>query len=384
MLDELQSVYDLPDVSFIDFDSLGGMMQRLITNYEEKYTEATGVPRSLAPADPIRIVLYAVALELYQIEQYVDRAGKQDLLKYSYGTFLDNLAGGRCVFRRQPTPATTTIRFTLSKMMDYAVGIPVGTRVSNGDSVYFITTEYGEVPIGAAFVDIRAECTEKGIVGNDLLPGQVKNLVDPIPYVQSVSNVTTTGNGSDLESDESLAERTFLAPSRFSVAGPADAYIFWAKTYNPDIGSVKVRNPEPREVDIIFLMRDGSFPDDETISGLEKYLMEQPVRPLTDVVSAKRPKAVNFEINLTYYIRRSDAARAVTIQSEVDKAVQDYVAWQTSEIGRDIVPSELVARLKQAGIKRPVIAEPAFTVVTDTEVGRCADIHVNYGGLEND
>ena len=111
----LRSVFDLPDVSFIDGDRLDAMMQRLVTNYEQKYKEVTGKTVSLGAADPARIQLYAIALDLYQIEQYVDRAGKQDLLKYSYGEFLDNLAGNRRVIRQRPAAARTTIRFTLSE-----------------------------------------------------------------------------------------------------------------------------------------------------------------------------------------------------------------------------------------------------------------------------
>ena len=145
----LRSVFDLPDVSFIDGDRLDAMMQRLVTNYEQKYKEVTGKTVSLGAADPARIQLYAIALDLYQIEQYVDRAGKQDLLKYSYGEFLDNLAGNRRVTRQRPAAARTTIRFTLSETRDHAIGIPAGTRLTNGNGVYFQTEEYAEAAAGS-------------------------------------------------------------------------------------------------------------------------------------------------------------------------------------------------------------------------------------------
>ena len=90
---------------------------------------------------------------------------------------------------------------------------------------------------------MRALCTENGVDGNELLPGQVNVLVDLIPYVESVSNTTKTSGGADLESDESLAERIFLAPSGYSVAGPDDAYKYWTKTYSQTIGDVKVTSP---------------------------------------------------------------------------------------------------------------------------------------------
>lgn len=162
----LKSVFDLPDISFIENDTLDAMMQRLVSNYEKRYKEVTGQTVSLGAANPVRVQLYAIALDLYQIEQYVDRAGKQDLLKYSYGGFLDNLAGTRRVTRRQASPARTTLRFTLSAEKSYASAIPAETRVTNGNNLYFKTLRYGEVPAGEMYVDVEAECTVSGLEGN--------------------------------------------------------------------------------------------------------------------------------------------------------------------------------------------------------------------------
>lgn len=384
MADTLQSVFDLPDVSFTDNDTLKAMQTRLIANYEARCKELTGKEISLAPADPMRILLYAVALDLYQIEQYVERAGKQDLLKYSYGDFLDHLAACRGVTRKQAAAATVILRFTLSVAKSYAVGIPAGTRVTNGDGVYFQTLEYGEVPIGDLTVDIEAECTEVGIAGNDLTAGQLNILVDPVAYVASVANTDTSSGGTDLETDESLAERVFLAPSSYSVAGPDDAYIYWTKTYNTDIGSVKPTSPNPCEVVVYILMKDGTIPESGVVSGLQEYLSDGNIRPLTDHVTVKTPTVRNFAVNLTYYINRSDSAQAAMIQKEVEAAVSDYLTWQTTDIGKDINPSELIKRVVAAGAKRVEITAPVFTTVAETEVAQCSDQTIIYGGLEDD
>ncbi|MFD2089923.1 baseplate J/gp47 family protein [Brevibacillus brevis] len=50
--------------------------------------------------------------------------------------------------------------------------------------------------------------------------GKLNQLVDPLPFVQSVSNVTESGGGADEEDDDSYAERIRQAPESFSVAGP--------------------------------------------------------------------------------------------------------------------------------------------------------------------
>lgn len=380
----LKSVFDLPDISFIENDTLDAMMQRLVTNYEKKYKEVTGKSVSLGAADPARIQLYAIALDLFQIEQYVDRAGKQDLIKYSYDGFLDNLAAGRGVTRQPATAARTTLRFTLSAIKTYASAIPEGTRVTNGDGVYFRTVAYGEVPAGAESVDIEAECTTLGVAGNSFLPGQVNILVDPLPYVERVENTTPTEGGTDLEDDTSLAERTFLAPSGFSTAGPEDAYTYWTKTYNTDIGSVRPTTPEPGKVTVYILMQDGTLPGDEVTDGLVEFLKNKAVRPMTDLVSVSAPEAVTFDLEITYCIARSNQASAAAIQTQVTEAVQGFITWQTTEIGRDINPTELTRLVREAGAKRVEIVSPAFKKVGETQVAQLGTLKVTYGGLEDD
>lgn len=382
----LKSVLDLPDISFIENDTLDAMMQRLVSNYEKRYKEVTGKTVSLGAADPARIQLYAVALDLYQIEQYVDRAGKQDLLKYSYGGFLDNLAAGRRVTRRPATSARTTLRFTLSAIKTYASAIPEGTRVTNGDGVYFRTVQYMEVPAGGTFVDVEAECTAPGVAGNGFLPGQVTLLADPLPYVERVENVSTSEGGTDLEDDLSLAERTYLAPSGFSTAGPQDAYTYWTKTKNTDVGSVRPVTPEPGEVTVYVLMRDGTLPGPEVLADLTEYLKNREIRPMTDLVTVSAPEVRNFRVELTYWIARSNLASAAAIQDRVTDAIQDFITWQTTEIGRDINQTELIRRVREAGAKRVEIASPEFTKVAETEVAQLEPdgLAVTYGGLEDD
>lgn len=387
-MDELlKSVLDLPDISFIENDTLDAMMQRLVGNYEKRYKEVTGKTVSLGAADPARIQLYAVALDLYQIEQYVDRAGKQDLLKYSYGGFLDNLAAGRRVTRRPAASARTTLRFTLSATKTYASAIPAGTRVTNGDGVYFKTLEYSEVPAGDSYVDVEAECTTPGVAGNGFLAGQVNLLADPLPYVEKAANVSTSEGGTDLEDDLSLAERTYLAPSGFSTAGPQDAYTYWTKTRNTDIGSVRpVSNQAAGTVTVYVLMRDGTLPGAEVLADLTEFLKDREIRPMTDLVTVSAPTVKSFSITLTYYIARSNQASASAIQGQVDAAIADFITWQTTEIGRDINQTELIRRVREAGAKRVVVTAPEFTTVAATEVAQLAKngLAVTYGGLEDD
>ena len=385
MPDEMNAIKNLPDISFIDNKSIDQVRQEMVADYESYISEATGQSVTLERSSVHRMELYAAAAQIYQAMQYIDRQGKQNILKYSYSDFLDNLAIFKGVTRNPATAATTTLRFTLSEERDTATGIPQGTRVSTAVSIYFATDVYAEIPAGSTTVDVPATCTVAGTDGNGFAVGELSTIVDPIPYVASVSNTTATEGGAEIESDDDLAERVFLAPGAYSTAGPEDGYLYHAKAYNPAIGDVvATSDQEAGTVDIVFIMANGDTPGEEMIEGLEGYLQGKTIRPMTDLVQVSAPEEVKYTINLTYYINRSDSAQAVTIQQEVAAAVEQYKTWQRA-IGRDINPSQLIRMVMDAGAKRVSVTAPTYTTVAATKVSALqGEATITYGGLEDD
>lgn len=380
MIPELEN---LPEVSFIDNITLDDIQKQLLADFEEHYESLTGKPCILRRADPSALILYACSIQIFQALLYVDRAGKQDLLKYSYGGYMDNLAAIRGITRLSAKAAVTTIRFTLSETMPGVVAIPKGTRTTNGE-IYFQTDEYAEIPAGEMSVDIASTCQTEGISGNDIPVGEISILVDTLPYIKDVRNTEITSGGADIESDDNLAERIYLAPSGYSVAGPDDAYEYHTMEFNQEIIDVKVSSPAPTEVEIRFLIGEGEIPTNTVIKGLEEYLQDNNIRPLTDKVKVLVPEQQKFNISLTYYINRSDSAKANSIQNAVNSAIGEYIQWQTYTIGRDINPSELTKRIVEAGAKRVELTSPVFTTIPETTVARIAEMAVTYGGLEDD
>lgn len=381
----MNAIKSLPDISFIDNKDIDQVRQEMVADYESFISEATGQTVTLERSSVHRMELYAAAAQIYQAMQYIDRQGKQSILKYSYSDFLDNLATFKGVTRNPATPATTTLRFTLSAERDTATGIPQGTRVSTAGAIYFATDVYAEIPAGSTTVDVPATCTVAGTDGNGFAAGELATIVDPIPYVASVTNTTATEGGAEIESDDDLAERVFLAPGAYSTAGPEDGYLYHAKAYSAAIGDVvATSNQAAGTVDIVFIMADGSTPGEEMIEGLEGYLQGKTIRPMTDLVRVAAPQEVTYTINLTYYINRSDSAKAVTIQAAVAQAVADYQTWQRA-IGRDINPSQLVRMIMDAGAKRVTVTAPTYTAVDATKVSALqGDAVISYGGLEDD
>lgn len=379
----IDEIANLPDVSFIDGVTLDDIQQQMVQDYLDKYEDLTGESTELTRADPVSLILYACSVQIFQAMLYVDRAGKQDLLKYSYGEFLDNLAALKGIAREPAKPAVVTMRFSLAAIRPDTVAIPQGTRVSNGD-LYFETDEYTEISSGDTYVDVTATCQTDGEDGNGLLPGEINVLVDPIAYVASVANTESTVGGTDIEDDDTLASRVYIAPSKYSVAGPEEAYRYWITEFNSSISDVYLSSPEAGQVLIEFILEGGELPNEAMVRSLADYLANENIRPLTDEVIVQVPATTTFNVNVQYWINRSDINKAATIQAAVEQAVTDYVSWQQSKIGRDINPDKLISLMEQAGAKRVAVTEPVFSVMPDATIGRIGTKTVSYGGIEND
>lgn len=378
----ITEIENLPEISFTDNMSLPEVESQMVHDYQEKYLELTGETTSLVRGEPISLILYACAVQLFQMYLYIDKAGKENLLKYAEGDALDNLAALKGITRTAATTATVTMKFTLSAPQSGVVAIPKGTRVTDG-SVYFATNAYAEILAGDTEVEVACSALEAGEDSNGIMTGAIDSLVDPIPYVASVTNTDESAGGADTESDESLRDRIFIAPSRNSTCGTKESYQYWVETYSQNISDVLITSSTPGEVDISFLV-NGEIPKEADVKGLQSYIEDPEIKPLSDKVVVSAPAAQDYTISLMYYINRSDSDQVQTIQGAVESAVSDYVDWQHAKIGRDINPSELIKRVTAAGAKRVEIASPAFTRVPETGVANLASKTVTYGGVEDD
>ena len=209
-------------------------------------------------------------------------------------------------------------------------------------------------------------------------------MVDTIPFVDTATNIKETAGGADEETDDHLADRVYHAPSAYSVAGPADAYAYYAKAANPLIEDVYVSSPAPTEVEVRLSMHGGRLPSEELITNVTEYLSARDRRPLTDKVKVLAPDTVTYNIDLTYYIADARQAVALEIQKKVQDAIESYIMWQNSKIGKDINPSYLTHLIVEAGAMRVEINEPVHTVVEKTAIPQIGTKTVTYGGIEYD
>lgn len=375
----------LPDISLIDDISVEGLKNELISDFEKIYKDETGEFITLYPADRDRIKLNAVANKLYQVYQCIDKGFRMNFLKYAYGDYLKHLGAMKKTFRQESKPAVTKLRFSLQEPRSQVTAIPQGKRATAGDNVFFATDDYAEIPAGETYVDVSATCTEVGTIGNRYVLGQINVMADKIPYVDSVINIAGSDGGSGEETDADFRERIFLAPLSYSTAGSEEAYIYWIKQYNSSaIEDVRVTNTEDATVDIRIIMKGGLLPSAAFLDDLSAYLASSSIRPLTDKVTVAAPDVVEYDLDFTYYISRSNKENIEAIQKSVEEAKDAYVTWQRTHIGADINTDVLIEFLRAAGVKRAVIRKPDYMVIGDTEVASAVNVSMAYGGLEDD
>ncbi len=373
------ALVELPDIKFVE-DDVNKVFEELVTVFQGM----TG--RILNRADPEMLVLRAYALLFVQQRVLINQVAKGELLRYARGIILDYL-GEPNTTRLQAEPAVTTERFTLSIPLVTPQIIPAGTRIAPDGAegtIMFATREAVTIPAGNTTADVLIECLTPGVIGNGFLPGQLTTLIDPLPFVASVTNLTTTAGGADTEDDDSYRERIRMAPESFSTAGPEQGYIYWAKTASAAIVDVAAITETPGEVTVLPLLEGGIIPPQEILDAVAEKVNRRKIRPLTDKVTVQAPGAVPYDIVLTYYINRDRAAESAVIQDAVNKAVESYALWQKSKLGRHINPSELISKIMNAGALRVEVVSPVYTPITDLQVAQDANINVTFGGLADD
>ena len=368
---------DLPDLTFLDAD-----VDEMLGNALEIVKGI--LKRDIARADPLMLFIKSLLAIIVQQRILVDELCKQNLLAYSTGDNLEHLGVLVGVERLPASAATCTVEVKLSAARQRATTIMKGTRINAGDNVNFALDEAVVFASGETSATVRATCLEVGEVGNGYAAGELKNIVDPQPFLASIENITETAGGADVEDDESFRLRIAEAPEKFSNAGSKGAYEFWAKTASNLISDVYVVSENPGEVSVYVLLDGGEIPNEEMLNTVAEVLNDKKIRPLTDLVHVLPPLIQNYDIECRYYISRSDAISAVTIQQRCEAAVDDYINWQRAKLGRDINPTELMYLIRSAGAKRVEIISPEFQIIQPNAVALAENISVSYGGIEDD
>lgn len=362
----------LPAIQFVENDP-AAIEARMIANFEA----ITG--KKLYPGAPERLLLEGAAMEFALIRNEFDHGAKQNLVTYADDAHLDHVSAFVATTRLDAACAACTVEFTAEPEHSGMV-IPKGTQVTPDGKLMFATVEDAGLVAGNATVTVKAVCETAGIVANGFAAGQINKLVKPVPGIVSVRNTTTSMGGAEVESNDHLRDRALDAPRGFSTAGPVGAYGWWAKSAHQEVAHAVSVSPVPCEIEVYVLMEQGRLPEIDELAQVAAVLAPDEVRPQGDRVQVFAPTQAEYALELTW------VAPSVPQQAQLAKAVEhivaEYVQWQRLRLGRDINPSELIHRLRGAGVQNVHVASPVYTAVASTQVAVCTDVTISFGGVQ--
>ena len=361
------------ELNFVETDA-----EVINANLVSKFEEYLG--EKLAKGDERRLFLQGFAYAFADAMNHINETGRSNLLRYAVGRELDAIGELFHNERLSAKSASVTLKFSLSESQSKSVVVPKGTRVTPDGTIFFATDR--DIVFSANTVEhtqeVTATATEAGSSHNDYAVGSINILTDTIAYISGVENTTVSGGGSDIETDDEYRERLRESPFSFSVAGPANAYRAISMAVSGDIADVSVYSPSAGVVEIAVVKDGGEIPsaDDEILSMVLDACSAKDVRPLTDNVRVVPASGVDINVAVTYYVANGNTSAIGAIED----AINEYTAWQTEKIGRDINPDVINVYLFAAGAARVVVTEPAFRELAENEIAKIGTVTMTYGG----
>lgn len=371
----------LDDVDFTDTDAKK-IERQIIDNYQRIAKTV------LYPGDPIRLFLTTLAYRISHERSIYNIAARQTLLRYATGLHLDHIGAMLATYRRPESFSGCIVEFSINQPLEFDVVVPAGTRVTSDGTAIFETLAEIKIPVSELSASVNVQCLLAGKLFNNIEIGQIDKFIDPIAYITSIKNITKTAGGADVERDDAYRERISLAPEKFSVAGPKLAYRYHALSAHQNIIDVAVERPNPGIVRVSVLLTEGKIPavDSTEIALVKKILNDDEIRPLTDTVDVEPAVAVNQNYSITWYLSDTNLSQQSIIAKNIERAVKEYEFWQSTKLGRDINPDELIHRCKSVGAKRIKINGMRYRVLADNEV--CSFMEnqnrINFGGTESE
>lgn len=369
---------ELNKIEFVHEDA-----QRIIAECKTFLEEKLG--RQIAPADVEMLLINGLSYRELLLRTQLNEAARQNLVSFSRGAALEYLGELVGVNRLPASSALCSIEFALVAGHTGVV-IPAGLRVQSTDGkIIFQTIEEKVCAIGTLTATLQAEATEPGTIGNDYAINKINIILDPQAYITTAQNIDITKGGANEETDDELRERIKLAPATFSVAGPNDAYKFFAKSAHASIVDVAVKGhtPNPGDVSIYPLLEGGEMPTVEILEAVQSILSADKVRPLTDTVYTLAPTVEDYaiEVNLTLL---TTAVQAST-KTAVEKILDAYKEARKNRLGLDVVKNKLVQLCMIEGVYNAEVVSPLANIVADPEVyTNCTGIIVNIIGTHDE
>ncbi|HEX8402233.1 MAG TPA: baseplate J/gp47 family protein [Allosphingosinicella sp.] len=235
---------------------------------------------------------------------------------------------------------------------------------------------YRELLIRQQFNDRARGLMVAYAAGADL--DQLAALVGVQRFLITPANAQT-GAAALYEGDDAFRARVVLAPESFSVAGPDLAYVYHAKSADPDVLDASAISPEPGEVIVSVLSRTGNgAASPALVAKVAAIVNSRTIRPLTDLVTVQSAAIVDFAIAAQLFLFPGPDGSIVTTAAQA--RLDAYLA-DARKLGRDIARSAILAALHVEGVQRVELASPPADVgIGPTQAGHCTGVQLSVAG----
>lgn len=189
------------------------------------------------------------------------------------------------------------------------------------------------------------------------------------------------------ETDDDYKARLQDSPEGLSVAGPEGAYRFHARSASPLVQAVSVESPNPCEILLTVLSKEGPAPGQQDyvgpvngaasaalVSVVDAYL--QPFRPLGDRLTVASAAIVYYQIHATIY-PNGELDPAMVIAAA--KARADAFVAQMWRLAGLVVRSAVDAALTTDGVDEVVLVGWADIRCTKRQAPVCNGITLTIG-----
>lgn len=368
---------DLTKIQFVHEDA-----NQIIAECKQYYE--TLLNRQVAPADVEMLLINGLAYREMLIRSGINETARQNLVSFAGGAALEYLGELVGVSRLPASGALCTIQFQLVEGHN-GITIPEDLRIQSLDGqVIFQTAESKIVPAGTYTASLLCTCSTPGAIGNGYAINTINIILDPQAFISTAMNTDITAGGADEETDDELRERIKLAPASFSVAGPVDAYRFFAKSAHSSIVDVAVTSPVPGQVNIYPLLEGGVLPSEEILDAVQAICNADKIRPLTDTVVTSTPTISDYAIEVEITLFTTAVNQQVV--NEVTAALNNFKESRKNRLGFDVVRNKIASLcMLENKVYNVSVIQPAADIEADPEVyTNCTGITVTVTGTHDE
>ena len=294
---DLVSLSNLPFPAIVEELDFEEIVKRKLNKVKEILADK-GIEYQESEADDLMTLIEMDSYEEIALRASLNERIKQNFLAYATSSNLDHIGATRFgVERLQGKEPVAKYEFSLSLAQDSDVVLPKGLLLGSGED------------IAELMEDIVIKTGELSAVGEVKLRAFVKSsevkledILTPIPWVVTATQLTPFENGAEIEDDERYRDRIWLSRERKTTAGSKLQYIFYAKSADVRVQEADVRNGGAGVVEVAIL-QEGFNTSDELVEIVKTALDKEEIRPLTDSVVVKKAVVKDVTIKATLFAK---------------------------------------------------------------------------------